>query len=197
MESTQVATAGTRPAQRFIHREQVSDLSRPAFGIGLPIHNQADRVVADKEARVSPHPERQGAGQTGAAACAYVPIPTAEAVSTLGLGRILGEIEAATGVAGQAGVDQAREHAARHERLLRVEQMLGWEQAPVEGAEPLRLQGGVFAMPIRGGGYLTTGVVVLGVVMAVLFLNLGMPGAFLPLALAVPTLLFRLRGGKG
>ena len=50
MEVTQVTTGSTQTAQKFVRCEQVSDLSRPALGADLPIHDQADRVVANKEA---------------------------------------------------------------------------------------------------------------------------------------------------
>jgi hypothetical protein len=42
---------GTQVAQQFVHCEEVSDLSRPALGADLRIHDLADTVVADKEAR--------------------------------------------------------------------------------------------------------------------------------------------------
>ncbi len=148
-------------------------------------------------ARVYPHHERQGAGQIGAVAYSYVPIPTAEAVATLGLGRILSEIEAATRAAGQAILARAQEQAARHERLLRVERMLGWGQEPIEAAQPCQRHpriDQVFVLLARGGGHVAAGAAVLGMVMAVLCLLLGIPGALLPLALTGLALFIWYRG---
>src|SRR5260370_15189696 len=50
MESRQVTPGGTQAAQRFVRCEQVTALNRPALGADLQIHDQADRVVANKEA---------------------------------------------------------------------------------------------------------------------------------------------------
>ena len=81
-------------------------------------------------ARVSSAPERQVAGQTGALACSYVAISPAEAVATLGLGRILTQIEVATRTAGQALVAQAQAQRDRQSQLLRAERMLGVDPDP-------------------------------------------------------------------
>jgi hypothetical protein len=143
-------------------------------------------------ARVFPHQERQCAGQTGAAAYSYVPIPTAEAVTTLGVGRILTEIEAATLSAGQAILARAQEQAARREGLQRVEQMLGWGQEPVETAQAhqaLSRTDQVLALLVRGGSpRLAAGAAVLGLVVAVLAFFVGIPVLLLPLILSGSTL---------
>ncbi len=86
-------------------------------------------------ARVSPHVERQLAGQTGALACSYVRISIAEAVSLLGFGRIMAQIEAATRETGQALLATAQAQDERQQRLLAVERMLGW--APDPATEPM------------------------------------------------------------
>jgi len=85
--------------------------------------------------RVYPHHERLRAGQIGALAHSYVSISVAEAVATLGLGRILAQVEAATRAAGQVLLTQSRAQRERKERLLCVERMLGWDLDPA--AEPL------------------------------------------------------------
>jgi hypothetical protein len=143
-------------------------------------------------ARVYPHLERQRAGQTGAAAYSYEPIPTAEAVATLGFGRILSEIEVATLATGQAILARAQEQAARSERLQRVEQMLGWGHEPVETARerrPLSYADQMLALLVRGGSRrLTVGAAFLGLVMAVLAFFVGIPVLLLPLIFIAPAL---------
>ena len=93
-------------------------------------------------ARVAGAPERRRAGQTEALARSYVLISVAEAVATLGFGRILAQIEAATRTAGQALLAQAQVQRERQARLLGVERMLGWEpdptEAPPDGATAVR-----------------------------------------------------------
>jgi hypothetical protein len=59
-----------------------------------------------------------------------VAISPAEAVATLGLGRILTQIEVATRTAGQALVAQAQAQRERQAQLLRAERMLGVDPEP-------------------------------------------------------------------
>jgi hypothetical protein len=144
-------------------------------------------------ARVYPHQERQRAGQIGAAAYSYVPIPPSEAVATLGFGRILKEIDAATLAAGQAIFSRAQEQAARHQRLQRVEQMLGWGCESVDATPERRTlsrANQVLALLARSGSRLALGVVFLGLVMAVLSFFVGLPGLLLPLLFIGPALFF-------
>jgi hypothetical protein len=75
-------------------------------------------------ARVYAAPERQSAGYKGALACSYQAISPAEAVVTLGFGRILTELEVATRRAGQTMVDQMYNQQERRARLAGVEQLL-------------------------------------------------------------------------
>ncbi len=83
-------------------------------------------------ARVFPADQRRAAGQTGPFACSYVAISVAEAVATLGFGRILGKIEVATRTAVQAMLAQAQAEREREARILSVEQMLGWGLNPAD-----------------------------------------------------------------
>jgi hypothetical protein len=125
---------------------------------------------------VSPHFGRQCSGQTGALAYSYAPVSIAEAVSMLGLGRILSEIEAATRAAGQALLVRAQAQAARHEQLLRVDRMLGWEQEPIEAAPQHQThirRDQAFVLLARGGGHVAASAAVLGIVSAVLCFFLG------------------------
>ncbi|HVA92420.1 MAG TPA: hypothetical protein VNL71_21570 [Chloroflexota bacterium] len=93
-------------------------------------------------ARVYPHQDRQRAGQSGALACSYVPVPLAEAVAALGLERILAQLETATRAAGQVLLNQAEAQDEREARLLRAERALDGESAPVEA--PVAVE-----MPVR------------------------------------------------
>jgi hypothetical protein len=78
-------------------------------------------------ARVFTCRKQQQAGQVEVLARTYEPISVAEAVATLGFGRILSQIEVATRTAGQALLEQEQSQRERRARLLRVERMLGWE----------------------------------------------------------------------
>ncbi|HVC80257.1 MAG TPA: hypothetical protein VNL35_07130 [Chloroflexota bacterium] len=90
-------------------------------------------------ARVAPNLERHLAGYSDALACSYVPVPVAEAVKLLGLGRIMTQIEAATQSAGQAVLNEARFQEDRRARLVAVERMLGCEPHPAADREtPVR-----------------------------------------------------------
>jgi hypothetical protein len=92
---------------------------------------------------------------------------------------------------------RAPEQAARHERLQRVEQMLGWGQEPVETAQErhtLSRTDQVLAVLVRGGSHLAVGAVVLGLVMAVLSFFAGIPVLLLPLILIGPALFIWWRG---
>jgi hypothetical protein len=77
-------------------------------------------------ARVSLHPERQASGQIGALAQRYVPVTTAEAVATLGMGTIISAIEHAVRAAGSDMRAQAERLNRRHEELVIMEHTLGW-----------------------------------------------------------------------
>ncbi len=74
--------------------------------------------------------------------------------------------------------------------------MLGWGQEPIETAQPrqtITRIDQVFVLLARGG-HLAAGAAVLGMVMAVLCLLLGIPGALLPLLLAGPAPVIWPRG---
>jgi hypothetical protein len=83
-------------------------------------------------ARVLPASQRRVAGQAGPLACSYVGISVAEAVATLGFGRILDRIEGAARTAGQAMLARAQVERERQARILSVEQMLGWGPDPAD-----------------------------------------------------------------
>ena len=103
-------------------------------------------------ARVAPNLERHMAGYSDALACSYVPIPVAEAVKLLGLGRIMTQIEAATQSAGQAVLNEARVQEDRRARLMAVERMLGCEPRPATDREtPVRTH---LALALLGKGRL-------------------------------------------
>jgi hypothetical protein len=111
-------------------------------------------------ARVYPHEDRQRAGQSGALACSYVPIPMAEAVATLGLERILTQDE-------------------RQARLLRAERALGWEpapaDAPVAAAMPIRTRLVLALLEPGSRARLALGAAFLGLVLILLCLLVGIP----------------------
>jgi hypothetical protein len=86
MESTQVITGDTRVAQQFVCCEQVSDLSRLALDADLQIHCQADRVVADKEARDMWEAE-QALRVCGCPQCRRAYMATLDFYATLGTGQ--------------------------------------------------------------------------------------------------------------
>ena len=86
MESTQVTTDGTQTAQRFVRCEQVTALNRPALGADLQIHDQADRVVANKEARDTWEAE-QAARVCGCPHCRSAYRATLYFYATLGTGQ--------------------------------------------------------------------------------------------------------------
>jgi hypothetical protein len=81
---------GTQVAQRFVRCEQVCDLSQPAFGAELQIHAQADRVVANKEARDTWETER-AARVCGCPQCRSAYRATLDFYATLGTGQPPGE----------------------------------------------------------------------------------------------------------
>ncbi len=83
MKSTQVTTGGTQVAQRFV---QVSDLSQRALGAALQIHDQVDRVVADKEARDT-WEAKHAARVCGCPQCRCAYRATLAFYATLGTGR--------------------------------------------------------------------------------------------------------------
>jgi hypothetical protein len=86
MESTQVTTGGTQVAQRFVRCELVSDLSQPALGADLRIYDQADKVVANKEARDTSEAE-QAARVCGCPHCRCAYRATLDFYATLGTGQ--------------------------------------------------------------------------------------------------------------
>jgi len=121
-----------RPDEPYLELGIFSHLA----GLAAPSADEQALIAdpAPRWARVSPHHERRLAGGTGALACSYVPVSVAEAVATLGLGRILAQIEAATRTTGQALLAQAQNQRERQARLLGVERMLGWEPDPTEAS---------------------------------------------------------------
>lgn len=150
-------------------------------------------------ARVYPHAERQRAGETGALACSYVPIPVAEAVAALGLGRILTQIEAATCAVGQSLAAQARAQGERYERLQRVERLLGWEAEPTaEQVDRARAVGTGLVLALLGQGAGARIVLVgafLGPFVILLGLVIGFPLTLLALVLVAIALLVWNRSG--
>lgn len=78
-------------------------------------------------ARVFPNHERRCAEQTEAFAYSYVPISVAEAIDRLGFEPIPLKIGAVTREVGQALLAEEQAQRARYDRLLAVEQMLGWD----------------------------------------------------------------------
>lgn len=85
-------------------------------------------------ARVSRQVERESRGYSGPLACRYEPISLEAAVATLGLERILAQIEAATREAGAAVLAEARCQEERGAQLLRVERMPGCQADPAPEA---------------------------------------------------------------
>jgi hypothetical protein len=86
MESMQVTTGGTQVAQAFARCVQVSAPSQPALGADLPIYDQVDRIVADKEAYDRWEAE-QAACVCGCPHCRSAYRATLEFYATLGAGR--------------------------------------------------------------------------------------------------------------
>jgi hypothetical protein len=86
MEPKQLTTRGTQEAQRFIRCEQASNLSGQVLGADLQIHNQADRVIADKEARDMWEAE-QATRVCGCPHCRYAYRATLDFYATLGTGQ--------------------------------------------------------------------------------------------------------------
>jgi hypothetical protein len=86
MESMQITTGDTQVAQRFARLEQLSALSRPALGADLQVNQQADRVVADKEARDMWEAER-ATRVCGCPQCRYTYLATLDFYATLGTGQ--------------------------------------------------------------------------------------------------------------
>ncbi|MGH2346361.1 MAG: hypothetical protein ACRDG4_14135 [Chloroflexota bacterium] len=150
-------------------------------------------------ARVYPHQERLRAGQSGALACSYVPITEAEAVAMLGLGRILAQVEAATGAAGEIVLAQARAQMERQERLLGVERMLGWEPdpvaAPVDQVPAARTR--LVVSLLKPGSYVqvTLGSAFLGFVVVLICVLIGIAQAIIWLVAAAVCLLVWRRMG--
>ena len=86
MKSMQVTTGGTQVAQRYVRCEQVSDFSRPALSADLRIHDQADRVVAEKEA-CDRRKAEQAARVCGCPQCRCAYRATLNFYATLGTGQ--------------------------------------------------------------------------------------------------------------
>jgi hypothetical protein len=85
-------------------------------------------------ARVYTYHKQQPPGQAGALVHTYVPTSATEAVATLGLGRILTQIELATRTAGRALLAQAQAQRERQAQIWRAERTLGWEPEPAHAA---------------------------------------------------------------
>jgi hypothetical protein len=86
MKSTQATTGGTQVDQRLVRSEHLSDRSRLALGVELPIPAQADRIVADKEARDTWEAE-QAARMCGCPQCRCAYRATLDYYATLGTGQ--------------------------------------------------------------------------------------------------------------
>lgn len=144
-------------------------------------------------ARVYPHQERRQAGHIGALARSYVPISVTEAVTVLGLERILTQLETATSRTGQSLVGQARAHAARQERLLEVERSLGWTRDPIAGPE--ERSAAAFTRQLVGSlqpgsrGRLAIGSAFLGFVVALICTVIGLSQAAIGLAVLIACLM--------
>lgn len=143
-------------------------------------------------ARIAPHRERQLAGETGALACGYVVISTAEAVAALGFGRILDQIEAATRSAGTALLAEAKSQKERQVQLARVERMLGWDSDPscasYEAALPAATRLLLSLAGQGGRNWVVWAAMILGVIVLMLCLLIGIPHILLALVPAGPGL---------
>lgn len=134
----------TRPTLRFdivqlgdpapFHLELGSFAHLAALVAPTAEEQELTRTPAPCWARVTLNPARQIAGQSGALACSYVPIATAEAIAVVGFPQILGRVEDATRVTGKALLVEAHQQAERQARLLAVERML--HVAPDSGTDP-------------------------------------------------------------
>lgn len=172
------------------------ELGRFIHLAALPAPSPEERALIASSvpcwARVCRHQEREHAGLNGAHACAYTPVSTAEAVTTLGFGRILSQIESRAHAAGKALLVEAEEQDAREQRVLQMERMLGWapdSARPGNAGRPIRARV-VFALLEDGRGKRLAGAAgLLGAVVAALSLVIGTPHAFLVLLVAGPALL--------
>ncbi len=144
-------------------------------------------------ARVTPHIERQRAGQTGAFDCSYEPISIGEAVGRLGLAKILAQIDAAACTAGQAILAEAEVQDERQARLLRVERMLGWEPDPATApTATTRSTGDRLMLALLGQdgrARLALDALYLGLVVVLLFFLIGVPYTLIAFVALGPGLL--------
>jgi hypothetical protein len=123
-----------------------------------------------------------------------VSISTADAVATLGLGRILTQLELATRTAGQALLAEAQAQQERRAQLRRAERMLGWAPEPAssvctgERAVPTLL----LLLLLGPAGLVALGGTLWGLLTVMVCLLLGIPAAVLTMLLGgVGLLLWR------
>ena len=130
-------------------------------------------------AQVYSCPRQQPAGQTEALVRTYVPISVAEAVATLGFGRILAQIEVATRTAGRVLLAEAQAQRERQARLLAVERMLGWEpdpmEAPPEGGTTARTRLVLLLLGQEGSARWAPGAALAALTVILVCLLLGFP----------------------
>jgi hypothetical protein len=151
-------------------------------------------------ARVSTSHKEQPAQQAGALVQTYMPISVTEAVATLGLGRILTQLELATRTAGQALLAQAQAQRERQAQIRRAEQMLGLEPEPVE-----TVHDGTRALPellllllVGPAGLLALGGALWALTTLLVCFLVGIPAALLTLLLgSVGLLVWRWRHVTG
>lgn len=173
------------------------ELGRFAHLAALATPSEEERaLIAAREpcwARVSPHQDRQCAGQKGPLTCAYVPISTAEAVATVGFAKILAQIEAAARIAGQVLLAEAQAQRDRRQRLLQVERMLGWDPEPdATPALPSAPRGSRVLLALLGRDghpWLSLSLAILGLIVAMLCFFIAIPHVLLALLVVAPGLL--------
>jgi hypothetical protein len=132
-------------------------------------------------ARVTQAQHRELSGQTGAFSRSYVPISVAEAVSTLGFGWILTQIEVATVRAGQALLAEAETQQERTVHLSRVERMLGVDSesstTPADFSTPIRRLLVLTLLAPAGQVRLAPAIVLWGIMVILVCFLFGIPQA--------------------
>jgi hypothetical protein len=109
---------------------------------------------------------------------------TAQAVAALGFGRIIGQIEAATGQASVVLLTEAQVQSERSGRLEQVERMLGWDPDPGPPEPPAPVETGVLLALLDRRGQVALGAAGLGLVTVLLCFLVGVPHALLVMAVA-------------
>jgi hypothetical protein len=151
-------------------------------------------------ARVSTRPKEQHAEQTGAFVHTYMPISVTEAVATLGLGRILTQLELATRTAGQALLTQAQAQRERQAQIRRAEHMLGYESETAQAVHAgTRALPALLLLLLMGpAGLLALGGVLWALMLVMVCFLFGIPAALLTLLLgSVGLLVWRWRHATG